>query len=305
MIRFSTQWEIDNILIEISAGKIIENAVKYYFSPWITKNLKKTNNKIIVTVQLNKKFTLFHNNLISYERNVSNQSFLTKITINNYFIVLLKNIHKCIKPNRKVIGLNELVMLIVRKGVFEPIEYLLAKNKFVLLHASGIISKNRGVIFLGDSKQGKSTLFNYLYKYNLADKYLGDNYVFSNGHKMLTIPEPQRFGRPYRFRPSYYGRNSSHLTNIYESNVDSIVLLRRGKENILHDIKKETLQKEITNIYLRTQEGISFLKSSDELKEEYTDLQYFPNRILSLSIKNGIHNYKYLHTVIERITKND
>ena len=57
---------------------------------------------------------------------------------------------------------------------------------------------------------------------------------------MKAFIEPQRYGKPKFFHHSYYGRNSRHITDIYDYTADLIILLERSdKKIILHPANSE------------------------------------------------------------------
>ena len=159
-------------------------------------------------------------------------------------------------------------MAIIRKGVIEPIEFYFSNNNIFLLHASGVVINQKGVVFIGGSKQGKSTLFNYIYNNKLADQYLSDNYIFSDGIDMKAFIEPQRYGKPKFFHHSYYGRNSRHITDIYDYTADLIILLERSDKNTFEKIDKKVATKKIVKIHNTEKEGISFLNKEDPLNKK-------------------------------------
>ena len=117
------------------------------------------------------RFASIDDGLLRYNRSVSNNNITTSISINQYYYTLLKNIYKNINKNVNLVGLDEIAMAIIRKGVIEPIEFYFSNNNIFLLHASGVVINQKGVVFIGGVSGVNPTLFNYIYNNKLADQY--------------------------------------------------------------------------------------------------------------------------------------
>ena len=303
MIKISSSWQNINFKLEIVCSKEIEDAITYYFKPWINQKNKSYDYLINLCVYdfKNTSPELVKTKLFNYERNLINNSIATKIYINRYKLHYLKSIYKRFIPSNSSIGINELVMAILRTGVFEPIEFFLTEKNYYLFHASSVILNKKPILFLGESKMGKSTLFKFIYSNYIAQSYLGDNYVFFNGKNIKTIAEPQRSGIAKNISYSYYGRDSKHLTDLYDATANSIVLLNRSNKNRFIEIDSNFLSTKIIDIHNKAKEGIEFLPNNDILKKEYFSNPPLTQNIFQLDIASGLENYNFIKSIIKDI----
>ena len=190
-----------------------------------------------------------------------------------------------------VVGIPELYMAIIRKGIVEPIEYYNHLEGWSLIHANVFEYDGKTFVITAGSKVGKSTLINKLSQ-QFKIKILSDNYCFINKKKVRTFEEPLRGGIESRLKLSFYNRSINGYPHKFEAEIDYFIYLKRSNENYLIEINNNELEKNIRKINENAGEGIFFANNKDPLKIDSKDFIFKKGdfKSLELGMKQGLHN---------------
>lgn len=297
IINFTTQWKNNNFNIKIFTFNFIYKYFSFFLKPFLIKTKKKSDFKIELELISDKNLKI-KNKYLNYDRIISNKKIKTIISINNIGVLLLKTILKKIYNSRHI-GLNELTMMIIRIGIFEPIEFKLSKLNFKMIHACSFILSKKKILIIGGSKQGKSTIINYIFSNKLYKNILSDNYVFIKKNKILTLFEPSRHNN-FSYKYNYYGRGSKHIIDKQECYIDIVIFLERGAETSLKKISTSELIKYYSSIEKTSNEGINFIKKNDPLFKK-TKLSIDIKKKYHLIMKNGLENINQTIKILKTI----
>lgn len=289
--NFTTQWSNDNILISIDGGMFIRFFSKVFFKSWLTNENKMADHKIILQLgTLDKKEELIEEPFFVYQRVIDNKKIITKIGKLNFVRALVRSLYKFIFNNGSMVGVPELFMMIIRKSVFEPIEYFNLKQGWHLIHASAFEYKNKVFVLVAGSKIGKSTMISELRK-TYKIQVLSDNYCLIKGDKVRTIEEPFRSASPNRFKIVFYNRSLNGRPEKFEGDIDFLIHMDRGKNNAFSRTNPLTMKEEIQRINDKEKEGICYLSKIDPIRTPKIKLELKgQKKLYSLIVAEGMEN---------------
>lgn len=298
-LNFSTQWEDENILISIQKGVLISYFVKVFFKNWVFGKTRKTN--YYIKLKFGKKVNLpvINTPLFQYQREINDNEVVTHISKINIIRAFVRSGYKIIMNKADIVGIPELYMAIIRKGIIEPIEYFNYKNGWTLIHASVFCFQNKIFIISAGSKAGKSTFVKTML-HDFEIEILSDNYGFIKGNKVRTIEEPFRSGKPSRHKLTFYNRSISGYSKIFEGSFDYLIYMIRGEKNAIGELNKEKLERALLEINDREKEGIYYLNDNDIIKTKEKQLQIkTDNNLFTLEVAEGKEN---IEIAIEKVS---
>lgn len=167
---------------------------------------------------------------------------------------LVRSVFQILVPRSSSIGLFEYFVLLIRKGFLEPLELDMAKQGFFLVHGALLTKECSGTLMLvAPSKGGKSTVSKILE--GSGYQVVGDNYVFFDGSRVVTIPECRRSGRARRFSFSFYGKAVHDAPFEKELEVDKIFWLSFSSAFDVKSLSSNRFLKRLSDLYLVEGEG--------------------------------------------------
>lgn len=297
---FTTHWDEGNIKIEYTDSFCLNRNLKYFFNKWIYKENKKCFKKISISFGNLSNKKKIETPFFKYSRKIGKDEISTEVANIKIGRASIRSIYKLFYSNRSVVGLSELYLSIFRTAIFEPIEFLLVEDGWFLQNASAFILNGKTIVVAGKSKSGKSTLIKELIS-NGNVTILADNYCFIKGHKVKTIMEPIRSGRPSRLKRSYYGKSVAGWPSLYEGKLDEILIIERGGGmNKIEVISKDEARELLEKINIESKEGIQFLDKKDILKKEYRiNLEDIPCK--KLYISEGLQNIRHTIKLLSKL----
>lgn len=298
-LYFSTQWEDENILIKIPKGFLISYFVKVFFRNWVTSKTKQTNYNIKLDFGKKAGLPLINTALFQYQREIVNNEVVTHISEINIFRALIRSGYKIIMNKADIVGVSELYMAIIRKGIIEPIEYFNYKNNWTLIHASVFRFKNKIFVISAGSKVGKSTFVKTMLN-DFEIEILADNYGFIKGNKVRTIEEPFRSGKPRRHKLTFYNRSISGYPKIFEGSFDYLIYMVRGNINKIAKLNNNEIERVLIEVNDREKEGTQYVSDDDIIQTKKRNLQIdTDNNLFTLEVAEGIEN---IETAIEKVS---
>lgn len=298
-LNFSTQWEDENILIKAQKGVFSSYFVKVFFRNWLSVKAKPSNYLIKLKFGKMTGMPLMHTPLFDYQREVIDNDVVTYISKVNIFRALVRSFYKIIMNEADIVGIPELYMAIIRKGIIEPIEYFNYKNNWTLIHASVFNFKDKTFVISAGSKAGKSTIVKSMLK-NFEIEVLSDNYCFIKGNQVRTIEEPFRGGKPRRHKLTFYNRSVSGNPKIFEGRFKHLIYMVRGNINKIEEISHKEMELSLFEINERVKEGAYYVNDEDKIKIQKGGIEINPAVNLSkLEVAEGIEN---IQTAIKKVT---
>lgn len=300
---FTTNWSNDNIKINYKSGGLFSVFINIFFKNWINNNLGKYSDEITVNFYKTNNGKSIKTLLFDYTRSFENGNLITNIHNVKLFRAIIRSTYKFF-INSNVIGVPELYMAIIRTAIIEPIEFLKHKKGWELLHANVFIYDGKTYVVVAGSKAGKSTLItNLCKKYDI--KVLSDNYCFIKDNKVITIEEPFRSGKISRYHLSFYKRRINGYPNVFEANIDFILVMKRNSQNYLSKITFKELLNEISIINFKEKEGVRFVKNNDPIKIKNTRLliNNADYQTFELGLAEGLENINKVVNIIIQLNE--
>lgn len=298
-LYFSTQWEDENILITIQKGVLISYFVKVFFRNWVPNKTKQTNYHIKLKFGKKAGIPLINTPLFQYQREIRNNEVVTHISKITILRALVRSGYKIIMNKADIVGVPELYMAIIRKGIIEPMEYFNYKNNWTLIHASVFSFKNKIFIISAGSKVGKSTFVKTMLN-DFEIEILSDNYGFIKGNKVRTIEEPFRSGKPRRHKLTFYNRPISGYPKIFEGKFDYLIYMVRGNKNKIAKLNKKEMERALLEINDREKEGTYYVSDDDIIQTKKKKLQIgTDNNLFILEVAEGKEN---IEIAIEKVS---
>jgi hypothetical protein len=296
---FTTQWKSENIEIQYCDNIFLNFYIYIFFKSWIRKQIYPTKHKVIIqfSKEVNKPYK--YQKMYSYNRISNKHTIITTFSNIKIKRALIRSVYKLFSK-KSVIGVAELYMSVIRKGVIEPIEYLKSIQGWSMIHACVFKLNSKLFVISAASKIGKSTLIDYLIKYEDVSV-LSDNYCFIKGDCIKTIEEPFRFERKRRFSMSFYGRSISGYPECFEGKVDKLIVLKRGSKNKIDTVSNNKMNKMLNQINQDSQEGISFLDSNDVIMTHNRINNQGKYMNYEVQIAEGLHNIPEIINLLKKI----
>lgn len=296
---FTTQWKSENIEIQYCNNFFLNFYIYIFFKNWIKEQIYPTKNKVIIrfSKDINKPHRC--SKMFSYNRINHKNTIITTFSNVNIKRALIRSIYK-IFIQKSVIGIPELYMSLIRKGIIEPIEYFKSMQGWSMIHACVFRLNSKIFVISAASKAGKSTLIDYLIKHEDVSVF-SDNYCFIKGDRIKTIEEPFRYKKKKRFNMSFYGRSISGYPEYFEGKVDKLMILRRGSRNNIEAISNNKMNEMLNQINQDSQEGISFLESNDVIMTNYRINNQGEYMKYEVQISEGLHNIPKIINLIKTI----
>lgn len=301
---FTTQWGNQNIKITYPKETLLDYFMGVFFKKWIKSPLKESGNQIIIKLGKKKKEKI-KAQIFDYSREIKGDCIITNVYNVRIFRAVIRSLYKSVFLKSSVVGVPELYMAIIRKGIVEPIEYYNHMSGWGLIHANVFEYDGKTFVITAGSKVGKSTLINKLSE-QFKIRILSDNYCFINKNKVRTFEEPLRGGKESRAKLSFYNRSINGYPHKFEGEIDYFIYLKRSNENYLIEINNKELEKNVREINKSAGEGIFFLNSKDPLKIDPKDfiLKNGDFKSLELGMKQGLHNiYTTMNLIINLAEK--